>query len=344
MAAFGLYTHIRANERRSVALIAGLFVLVYCLAFGLAILWRVWAGLPPEAPATLVGYLLAAARDGIWWAPAATAIAALWAWIGGWIHGGLIDLLTGAKPLAHPRLEAALESLCISRGFPVPRLKVMETDALNAFATGLHERQHAITLTRGLLDTLDERELEAVLAHELTHLRNGDVRLLVRAVMISGIIAFIAELVFRNLRFGDGPRGSSRSKEKKSGGAAAFLAVAIALAFLGLAWFLSLVLRFALLRSREFLADAGAVELTKDPDAMIGALRKIAGRGELEAVPSGIMEMCLDNPRSGFADLFATHPSIEDRIAALVRHAGGRDLVAPEEVEPPKAEPLAPAA
>jgi heat shock protein HtpX len=88
---------------------------------------------------------------------------------------------------------------------------------------------------------------------------------------------------------------------------------------------LSIVIRFALSRSREFLADAGSVELTKNPDAMISALRKIEGRGELEGATSAVMEMCVDNPREGFADLFATHPSIESRVDALVKHAGGRD-------------------
>src|SRR5690606_20885024 len=87
---------------------------------------------------------------------------------------------------------------------------------------------------------------------------------------------------------------------------------------------LSVAVRFALSRSREYLADAGAVELTKNPDAMISALQKIAHDGELEGVPSAIMELCLDNPRSGFTDLFATHPSIPDRVEALVRYAGGR--------------------
>jgi heat shock protein HtpX len=84
------------------------------------------------------------------------------------------------------------------------------------------------------------------------------------------------------------------------------------------------VIRFALSRRREYLADAGAVELTRNPDAMISALRKIEGKGELEGVPSAVMELCVDNPRSGFADLFATHPSIDQRVDALVRYAGGR--------------------
>ena len=92
-----------------------------------------------------------------------------------------------------------------------------------------------------------------------------------------------------------------------------------------MAWLLSVVIRFALSRKREYLADAGSVELTKDPDAMISALRKIEGRGELEGATSAVMEMCIDNPREGFADLFATHPPIESRIAALIQFAGGHD-------------------
>ena len=94
---------------------------------------------------------------------------------------------------------------------------------------------------------------------------------------------------------------------------------------MAIAWLLSIVIRFALSRQREYLADAGAVELTKNPDAMITALRKIENRGELEGATSAVMEMCVDNPRSGIADLFATHPSIDNRVAAIIRFAGGHD-------------------
>jgi heat shock protein HtpX len=108
------------------------------------------------------------------------------------------------------------------------------------------------------------------------------------------------------------------------------------------AWLLSVVIRFALSRKREYLADAGSVELTKDPDAMISALRKIEGRGEIEGAPSAVMEMCIDNPRTGFSNLFDTHPPIESRIAALVQFAGGHDpgpldLPEPGETPPPSA-------
>jgi heat shock protein HtpX len=172
------------------------------------------------------------------------------------------------------------------------------------------------------MNALDDRELEAVLGHELTHIRNGDVRMLVIAVIIAGVIGFFAEMVFRIL-FQGGLRFRTRGSSDRKGGAG--LAIVIALVLIALAWFLSIVIRFSLSRKREFLADAGAVELTKNPDAMISALRKIENRGELEGATSAVMEMCIDNPRSGFADLFATHPSVDARVEALVKFAGGHD-------------------
>jgi heat shock protein HtpX len=349
--AFGLYTHIQANRRRSAALLVGLFLLVNLLTFGLALLARVWLGISGEGTATLAEYLRAAVQDCLWWAPGVTLATGLWIALSFKAHQAIVDWVTGAEEIGRvddPRLFHLLENLCIARGLAVPKLKIVETDAANAFATGLDETQYAITVTRGLLATLDEREVEAVLAHELTHIRNGDVRMLVIAVIVTGVISFVAEMIFRGLRhaqFSGGSGSSGSGGSKKKGGAAALGAVAIALVLLGVAWGLSLVIRFALMRSREYLADAGAVELTKNPDAMISALRKIEGRGELEGVPSGIMEMCVDNPRSGWADLFATHPSIEQRIEALVRYGGGRyPVLEPGSPEQPSATPVPPIA
>src|SRR6202035_4882401 len=114
--------------------------------------------------------------------------------------------------------------------------------------------------------------------------------------------------------------GDSDSDRGKGGN---FIAIVIAIALVAVAWLLSSVIRFALSRSREFLADAGSVELTKNPDAMISALRKIEGRGELHGATSAVMEMCIDNPREEFADVFDTHPPVEKRIEALIKFAGG---------------------
>jgi heat shock protein HtpX len=166
------------------------------------------------------------------------------------------------------------------------------------------------------------------------------VRMLVIAVIIAGVIGFFAELVFRmvfqsGFRWSRGRSSSSSSSgssDRGKGGGG--MAIIIAIALIAVAWLLSTAIRFALSRRREFLADAGAVELTKNPDAMIMALRKIEGRGELEGATSAVMEMCVDNPREGFADLFATHPSIESRIKALIEFAGGHDP-GPLDLPPP---------
>ncbi len=217
----------------------------------------------------------------------------------------------------------------------MPKLRIADDDALNAFATGLNDKQYSITVTRGLIDALNDQEIEAVLGHELTHIRNGDVRMLVIAVVIAGVISFFGEMVFR--MFFQGVRGaaarSSGDGDKKGG---AGLAIVIALALIAVAWMLSIVIRFALSRQREYLADSGSVELTKNPDAMISALRKIEGRGEMPGANSAVMEMCIDNPREGFSNIFDTHPSVDKRVEALVKFAGGHDpgplaLEAPEQ-------------
>src|SRR5262249_33334372 len=130
-----------------------------------------------------------------------------------------------------------------------------------------------------------------------------------------------------NWSFGSGRSSSSSSSsgssDRKGGGGG--VVILIALALIAAAWLLSTVIRFSLSRKREFLADAGSVELTKDPDAMISALRKIEGRGEIQGATSAVMEMCVDNPRTDFTNLFDTHPSIDNRIKALIQFAGGRD-------------------
>jgi heat shock protein HtpX len=337
MAAYGLYTHIASNKFRSMLLLAGLFLLIYVMVFAGALIAEVV--IDSSGPADY--YLAAAARDLIKAFPLATIGAALWIAIAYFFHQRIIDAVTGGEDVTRlqaPRLYNLLENLCISRGIAMPKLKVMESEALNAFATGLNRRQYSVTVTTGLLHALTDSEIEAVLGHELTHIRNGDVQLMVIAVVIAGVVGFFAELFFRSFfysrwSFGGGRSRSSDSDSKGSGGGAVIVVI-LAVALIALAWALSLVVRLALSRSREFLADAGSVELTKNPDAMISALRKIENRGELPGATSAVMEMCVDNPREGFADLFATHPSVESRVAALVKYAGGHDpgpLMLPED-------------
>jgi heat shock protein HtpX len=331
MAAYGLYTHIAANKTRSVVLLIGLFALVYVLVYAGALIAEVVI----DGERTVPDYLNAAARDLVKAAPFATVGAALWIMIAYFFHQKLIDAVTGGHAVTRaeqPRLYNLLENLCISRGIPMPKLKIMDSEALNAFASGLNPKQYAITVTSGLVDRLDDAEIEAVLAHELTHIKNGDVQMMVIAVIIAGVVGFFGELMFRlffqgGVRIGGWSGGgssssSSSSSNRKSGGSA-IIVVILAVVLIMLAWLLSQVVKLALSRSREYLADAGSVELTKNPDAMIAALRKIETCGELPGATSAVMEMCVDNPRSGFADLFATHPSVESRVNALVKFGGG---------------------
>jgi heat shock protein HtpX len=321
MAAYGLYSHIQSNRRRSIALLVGLFFLVYVLVYA--------GALTAEALSTnadLNTLLQQAWTDLVMAAPWATIGTGLWIVIAYYFHQNMIDALTGGQEVTRaqqPRLYNLLENLCISRGITMPKLKIMASDALNAFSTGMNAKQYSITVTSGLLDRLNDAEMESVLGHELTHIRNGDVRMMVIAVIIAGVVSFFAELVFRLFFYNGFSFRGSRSEGRKGGGAG--VAILIAIALLVLAYVLSFVIRLALSRSREFLADAGSVELTKNPDAMISALRKIEGRGELPGATSAVMEMCIDNPREGFGELFDTHPSVEHRVAALIKFAGGHD-------------------
>src|ERR1700761_1085788 len=245
MAAYGLYTHIASNKTKSMLLLGGLFMLVYVIVYACALVIEV-VGVN-DAPFDY--YLRAALSDVIRTLPYSTGAAILWIVIAYFFHQSIIDAVTGGHDVTRqeqPRLYNLLENLCISRGIPMPKLKLMDSDALNAFATGLNPRQYAVTVTTGLLNTLDDQEIEAVLGHELTHIRNGDVQMMVIAVIIAGAVGFFAEILFRGFAnfgyvgWGSGGSsgsswsssssssdsgGSSDSGDKKGGGGAAVLLI-----------------------------------------------------------------------------------------------------------------------
>src|SRR5437879_12856155 len=213
MAAYGLYTHIASNKFRSMLLLAGLFVLIYIVVYAGALIAEVIL----NSDASVDYYLAAAARDLITAFPYATGAAVLWIVIAYFFHQSIVDAVTGGQNVTRqqqPRLYNLLENLCISRGIPMPKLKIVESDALNAYATGLNQRQYAVTVTSGLLNALNDQEIEAVLGHELTHIRNGDVQMMVIAVIIAGVVGFFAELFFRtftNVGWSSGGGSSSSS-------------------------------------------------------------------------------------------------------------------------------------
>lgn len=329
MGAYGLQTHIWNNNWKSVLLMAGFPILLILLLYALFLLFAGFSGVSVGPDPVAGPFIWAADALAQAW-PFAVAGAILWFGIAYVFYQNIIDAATGARKVertAEPKLYNLLENLCISRGITMPALRIMETDALNAFATGLHKGQYSITVTRGLMNTLNDQEIEAVLAHELTHIRNHDVRLLVISVVFVGIFSFLGEMGFRSLRFGGASRSSGGSSSRSSSGGrdggGAIIAILAALVIIAIAYALAIVIRFALSRRREYLADAGAVELTKNPDAMISALQKISGNAVVNA-PSEVREMFIENPHSEFASLFATHPPIAKRIAALAQYAGGR--------------------
>jgi heat shock protein HtpX len=232
-----------------------------------------------------------------------------WFLIAWFANASLIRMATQARTLdrkENMRVYNLTENLCMSIGMTMPKLYVIDSPALNAFASGIDKNSFAVTLTSGIIDHLNDEELEGVIAHELTHIRNRDVRLLIISIIFVGILSFIVQVLFRSVLYGGGRR---RDKDDNK-------LVLIALVIAAVAYLLSILFKFALSRKREYLADAGAVEMTKNTKAMASALRKISGNSEVEAVKSDDVKQMFIEHKS-LSGLFATHPPIEKRIAVL---------------------------
>lgn len=317
---FGLQSQVRRNNTNSV-LILVMFPVVF---IALTWLFFFFMGMtkPPEVNTgqtnsyNLITDVNFAFIHTVPWVMAGVL---LWFVVAFFSHSTMIDRATSSMPLErkeNPRVYNLVENLCISRGMTMPRVSIIEDDSLNAFASGIGPKSYAVSLSRGIIDKLNDQELEAVIAHELTHIRNRDVRLLIISIVFVGIFAFISEAMLRSMRFG----GLSRGK-KGSGGAAIIIALLLAL----FGYLIASLFRFALSRKREFLADAGSAELTRNPLALASALRKISADPTIEAVKrKDVAQMFIQNPQvelknSSFSlsTLFATHPPITKRIEIL---------------------------
>ena len=335
MPAVGLKSYILNNNIKSAVLLAGFPVLLLGVVYGLVLIALGRGGYPYGTdPYAYAGQVMLGA------APLAFAVAGIWFVIAYFSQQAIIDACTGARPVERhdaPELYDLLENLAISRGMKTPALRVIEDEGLNAFATGLHEGQYSVTVTRGLLDILDKDELEAVLGHEMTHIINRDVRLMVICAIFAGIFSLVGQLLYQSLFWGG---FGGRRDERRGGGALVLVGIVI----VAVSSALAIVLKFALSRQAEYLADAGSVELTKNPDAMIRALQKISGNPFLGG-PEQIRAMYIEDQAKGFAGLMDTHPPVEKRIEALVKFAGGRldtrsgvavSAPAPDYAEPPE--------
>ena len=241
----------------------------------------------------------------------------IWFIIAYFINTAMIQSATQAAPLErkdNKRVYNLVENLCMANGMDMPKVNVIEDQSLNAFASGINKNSYTVTLTRGILNKLDDQELEGVIAHELTHIRNRDVRLLVVSIIFVGIFTMIAQMAARMAFWGSAGRSSNN---KNGAGALIMLLIVAALGLLG--YVFSLIIRLSISRKREYMADAGAAQMTKNPLALAAALRKISRNPVIEGVKrEDIAQLYIEHKAQGaFSGLFATHPPIEKRIKVL---------------------------
>jgi heat shock protein HtpX len=305
MKVVGIQSQIRKNNFLSVVLLIAFPMLLLAMVYVFHLF-----GLSQSPEEANAGFIVSA--------PFVLAGTALWFMIAWLFHATIIREATGSKPLErieNKRVYNLLENLCISQGMPMPKLYLIEDDSLNAFASGLSPMFYSISLSSGIISRLNDDELEGVIAHELTHIRNRDVRVLIISIIFVGIFSFIAEMAFRSLRYASG----GKNRNGKNTGVIILVAVVVS----AVCYLISVLLRFGISRSREFLADAGAAELTRNPGALASALKKISRDPAIEAIQSrDVAQLFIDNPKPsahGFSwdNLFATHPPIEKRIEIL---------------------------
>jgi heat shock protein HtpX len=233
----------------------------------------------------------------------------------------IVLAISRARPVKkeeYPYLYNVVEGLAIAAGLPKPRCYVIDDTAPNAFASGRNPKNSVIVVTTGLLQKLNRAELEGVIAHEMSHIKNYDVLVQTLAVVMVGVVALLSDWILRTFFWGGGRR---RSRDRSSGNAAAiFIVVALVLAILSP--IVAQLLRLAISRKREFLADANGALLTRYPPGLASALRKLAADKEpLEAANKATAHLYIVNPlkdiKGKVNKLFSTHPPIEERIAAL---------------------------
>ena len=252
----------------------------------------------------------------------------LWFTFAYFSNARMVKAATGARSLErkeNPRVYNIVENLCMAGGMEMPKINVVDDPQLNAFASGINKDSYAVTVTTGLLERLDDDELAGVIGHELTHIRNRDTRLLITSIIFVGIISTIMSLVVRMI-YNQLWFGAGRSRDgQKGNGLSIMVIMLIGLVCSAIAYFFTLITRFAISRKREYMADAGGAELCGNPMALASALRKISanpGLGQVER--EDIAQMYIVHPLSMKRGLmyfintmFAAHPSTERRIQLL---------------------------
>lgn len=310
---------IRANKRKSMLLILGFigFTVVVALILGFGVL----AFVNPSAldhidPVEVIGF--GGLGGGL------AVVLSLLAYYRG---DKMVLDVSGARPISHaddPELFNVVEEMAIAAGVPMPRVYIIVDDALNAFATGRDPEHAAVCVTTGLREALSRDELQGVIAHEMSHVRNYDIRLMLLTAALVGTIAMLSDLFWQMARWGprdSGRRDSDDDRKDRGSGILAVVLIVAATILAVLAPLLARLIQMAVSRQREYLADASGVELTRYPQGLASALRKVSGNPALRSATPGTAHLFIENPVGKFQDwastAFASHPPIADRIARL---------------------------
>ncbi len=293
-----LYDEISSNKRKSVLLILLFLIVIGALgyAFGLyigSVLVGIFYGATISIFVLLVGYY---AGD--------NAILSM-------------SHAVPAEKKKYPFLVNTVEGLAIGAGIPPPKIYVIDDTAINAFATGRDPKHASVTVTTGAIERLNRTELEGVIAHEISHIKNFDIRFMLLVVILVGVIAMLSDIFLRSMFYGRGRRDS------RSGGGGAAIVMVIGLILAILAPLIAQLIKFAVSRKREFLADASGALLTRHPKGLADALRKIKNDKEplVEAANKATAHLFIENPLRAFGGkinhMFSTHPDINERIKRL---------------------------
>jgi heat shock protein HtpX len=301
----------KANRRNTLVLLAALTALAALV--GYAIGWLLESEGSDAVPAF--------SQAGVAAAGMMAAVSVGWSALSLAFGDKMVLAMANAKQIDKadaPQLYNVVEEMAIAAGVPMPKVMVLETDALNAFATGNKPGNGTIAVTRGLLNSLSRDELQGVVAHEMSHLANLDTRYMVVVGVTVGLIALVCDMLLRSLAWGRGNRSSS--SDKKGGGAAILIILLIVVAIL--APIAAKFVQMAVSRQREYLADATSVQFTRNPSGLISALGKLAEKAEpFPGVSRATQHLFIVNPVHTFtaksSALLATHPDIADRIARL---------------------------
>jgi len=298
-----MYEQMSGNRRKSIALCTFFILLIFILAL-------LFGELAPGARTVLL--------------PLAVVVATVGPLVSYYNSDKIILKMSRARPAnreEHAFLKNAVEGLAIAAGIPAPKLYIIEDTAPNAFATGRNPEHGVIAVTTGLMQKLNRRELEGVLAHEMSHIKNYDTLLSSIAVILVGVVALLSDWMLRSFWYAPRRKGSS-GRSRGGGGQAQAIIVALAIVMAILAPLVAQMLRLAVSRKREFLADANGAFLTRYPEGLASALGKLDADTEpLEAANKSTAHLYIINPLREHAsflnNLFSTHPATRERIAAL---------------------------